>query len=78
MACLRSGQCLRSHQSLLQIANKELLEKRIPFTIRRYLPDGRWGSSCAAGCSEGRGHADGWALCSYEDWSVKELILTDR
>lgn len=25
----------------LQIAMKELREKRIPFTIRRYLPDGR-------------------------------------
>jgi hypothetical protein len=25
----------------LQIAIKELKEKKIPFTIRRYLPDGR-------------------------------------
>eukprot|EP00882_Tetradesmus_deserticola_P002113 GHRQ01002263.1.p1 GENE.GHRQ01002263.1~~GHRQ01002263.1.p1 ORF type:complete len:145 (+),score=41.98 GHRQ01002263.1:275-709(+) len=38
----------------LEIAMKELREKRIPFTIRRYLPDG-----------------------SYEDWALKELIITD-
>lgn len=39
----------------LEIAMKELREKKIPFTIRRYLPDG-----------------------SYEDWSLKELIITDN
>eukprot|EP00879_Flechtneria_rotunda_P011877 GHRR01012406.1.p1 GENE.GHRR01012406.1~~GHRR01012406.1.p1 ORF type:complete len:142 (+),score=44.75 GHRR01012406.1:291-716(+) len=38
----------------LEIAMKELRERKIPFTIRRYLPDG-----------------------SYEDWSLKELIITD-
>ncbi|WIA15360.1 hypothetical protein OEZ86_003985 [Tetradesmus obliquus] len=38
----------------LEIAMKELREKKIPFTIRRYLPDG-----------------------SYEDWALKELIITD-
>lgn len=38
-----------------QIAMKELRAGKIPFTVRRYLPDG-----------------------SYEDWSVEELILTDR
>lgn len=38
----------------LEIAMKELREKKIPFTIRRYLPDG-----------------------SYEDWSLKELIIND-
>jgi hypothetical protein len=26
----------------LEIAMKELRDKKIPFTIRRYLPDGRW------------------------------------
>lgn len=26
----------------LQIASKELREKKIPFTIRRYLPDGSY------------------------------------
>ena len=39
----------------LDIAGKELRERKIPFIIRRYLPDG-----------------------SYEDWSVAELIPTDR
>ena len=36
------------------IAEKELRESRIPFIIRRFLPDG-----------------------SYEDWSVRELKLSD-
>lgn len=39
----------------LEIAMKELREKKIPFTVRRFLPDG-----------------------SYEDWSVEELILSER
>lgn len=39
---------------MLQIAMKELREKKIPFTIRRYLPDQ-----------------------SFEDWSLKELIITE-
>jgi len=26
----------------IQIAMKELRQRKIPFTIRRYLPDGRW------------------------------------
>lgn len=39
----------------LDIATKELRERKIPFIIRRFLPDG-----------------------SYEDWSVAELIPTDR
>jgi len=26
----------------LEIAMKELREKKIPFTVRRYLPDGSW------------------------------------
>lgn len=45
-------QCARC--CVLQIAMKELREKKIPFTIRRYLPDG-----------------------SFEDWSLKELIITE-
>ena len=28
--------------AFLQIASKELREKKIPFTIRRYLPDGSY------------------------------------
>jgi len=39
----------------LEIAIMELREKKIPFTVRRYLPDG-----------------------SYEDWSVQELIVSER
>jgi DNA-directed RNA polymerase I, II, and III subunit RPABC2 len=39
----------------LDIATKELRERKVPFIIRRYLPDG-----------------------SFEDWSVAELIPTDR
>lgn len=30
-----------AHLLIEQIAMKELKEKKIPFTIRRYLPDGR-------------------------------------
>ena len=26
----------------LDIANKELREKRVPFTVRRFMPDGSW------------------------------------
>lgn len=33
--------CLRHCVLFTQIAMKELREKKIPFTIRRYLPDGR-------------------------------------
>jgi hypothetical protein len=29
-------------RSIAQIAMKEFREKKIPFTIRRYLPDGRY------------------------------------
>ena len=39
---------------LILIAEKELRESKIPFIIRRFLPD-----------------------VSYEDWSVKELKLSD-
>lgn len=39
----------------LEIAMIELREKKIPFTIRRYMPDS-----------------------SYEDWSLQELIVTDK
>ena len=43
----RNAKCLTSACPLLpKIALKELREKKIPFTIRRYLPDGRcvWGA----------------------------------
>ena len=33
---------LNGESDPLEIAMKELREKKIPFTVRRYLPDGRW------------------------------------
>lgn len=43
---------LNGESDPLEIAMKELREKKIPFIVRRYLPDGRWASlpdyhSCA-------------------------------
>ncbi len=35
---------LNGESDPLEIAMKELREKKIPFTVRRYLPDGRWGA----------------------------------
>lgn len=77
-----------------QIAMKELREKKIPFTIRRYLPDGRWvewvgvsGLYCNP-CILPSTTLPGvpsftrclccaaWR-CSYEDWTLKELIITE-
>ncbi|CAL5220818.1 g2894 [Coccomyxa viridis] len=46
---------LNGESDPLDIAMKELREKKIPFIVRRYLPDG-----------------------SYEDWTVEELIQSDR
>ena len=34
---------LNGESDPLEIAMKELREKKIPFTVRRYLPDGRCG-----------------------------------
>jgi DNA-directed RNA polymerase I, II, and III subunit RPABC2 len=62
---------------------KELRARKIPFTIRRYLPDGRWVPSFR--------EANIYVLSifnivemlfalfwhSYEDWSVDELIVED-
>jgi hypothetical protein len=39
-ACRQRWPCLSPCYSSLQIAMKELREKKIPFIIRRYLPDG--------------------------------------
>ena len=33
---------LNGESDPLEIAMKELREKKIPFAVRRYLPDGRW------------------------------------
>lgn len=116
---------LNGESDPLEIAMKELREKKIPFTVRRYLPDGRCGVSCPACARLSLGavktlgrltverntliwpyaevlrllwlHASwhmfraacagsdwlptvDWCVrgCSYEDWSVEELIQTDR
>jgi hypothetical protein len=45
-----------------QIASLELREKKIPFTIRRYLPDGRCGPTAAVACCAWR--ACLWRLAS--------------
>lgn len=39
---------LNGESDPLEIAMKELREKKIPFTVRRYLPDGRCGVWCPA------------------------------
>ena len=39
---------LNGESDPLEIAMKELREKKIPFTVRRYLPDGRYGAWCLA------------------------------
>lgn len=82
----------------MQIAIMELREKKIPFTVRRYLPDGRYVpmhfmqythvvltlmASCTAGtCSNVMTSVDSvvkdMCPCSYEDWSVQELIVSER
>ncbi|KAH0737038.1 hypothetical protein KY290_035743 [Solanum tuberosum] len=49
----------------LEIAMKELRERKIPFTIRRYLPDGRQDFFYLL------------VFISYEDWGVDELIVED-
>jgi DNA-directed RNA polymerase subunit K/omega len=36
---------------VVQIAVKELREKKIPFIIRRYLPDGRYASTSTSAWS---------------------------
>jgi hypothetical protein len=40
-ACAVASLILACCFPYVQIAMKELREKKIPFTIRRYLPDGR-------------------------------------
>jgi len=39
---------LNGESDPLEIAMKELREKKIPFTVRRYLPDGRRASAALA------------------------------
>ena len=63
---------LEGQSDPLDIAMKELREKKIPFTVRRYLPDGRCGageSELGACCPECVGKADvhqqNGLLCMY-------------
>ncbi len=70
----------------------ELREKKIPFTVRRYLPDGRCATSNSLlawlvvvhpvethSCMRLRlQFSDTHFHCSYEDWSVQELIISER
>lgn len=52
----------------LQIAIKELREKKIPLIVRRYLPDGWYDILekvlCHSGLTTNR----------YEDWTCEELL----
>ena len=68
-------------RACVQIAAKELREKKVPFTIRRYMPDGAHCGfviavllrlvSCAARLTGVAGAG------TYEDWGVSELIVED-
>ena len=65
-----------------QIAAKELREKKVPFTIRRYMPDGARRRSCAAllrlvSRRAARRLTGVAGAGTYEDWGVSELIVED-
>ncbi|MBA0553928.1 hypothetical protein Golob_013067 [Gossypium lobatum] len=60
----------------LEIAMKELRERKIPFTIRRYLPGGSF-ALYFGGRVESKGGKQGWGDICYEDWGVDELIVED-
>ena len=53
----------------LDIATKELKEKKLPLVVRRYFPDGLYvvPSEYSYTCCTNMCH-------SYEDWTVEELI----
>jgi len=53
----------------LQIAAKELREKKIPLVVRRYLPDG-W----QVGSYRDRWRKIMLIPCRYEDWTCEELL----
>ena len=48
----------------LQIANKELSQKKIPLIVRRYTLEKTVSKACSRYLPDG----------SYEDWSVAELL----
>ena len=52
----------------LQIAIKELREKKIPLVIRRYLPDGKYEISHDSMLGLGL------TVFRYEDWTCEELL----
>jgi DNA-directed RNA polymerase I, II, and III subunit RPABC2 len=56
----------------LQIALKELQEKKIPLVVRRYLPDGRYNSTSPQVLVVSS--KANILLHSYEDWRCEELI----
>jgi DNA-directed RNA polymerase I, II, and III subunit RPABC2 len=51
----------------LQIAIKELREKKIPLVVRRYLPDGWYDFLGTGKCAALTFHR-------YEDWTCEELL----
>jgi DNA-directed RNA polymerase I, II, and III subunit RPABC2 len=59
---------LENETDPLQIAIKELREKKIPLVIRRYLPDG-WFVSLPLRRRYGL-----TLLSRYEDWTCEELL----
>jgi DNA-directed RNA polymerases I, II, and III subunit RPABC2 len=58
---------LENETDPLQIAIKELREKKIPLVIRRYLPDGWF--VCAFPSSDAT-----LTPSRYEDWTCEELL----
>ena len=54
----------------LQIAIKELREKKIPLVVRRYLPDGQYVVLRFIMDSK----LDAHILARYEDWTCEELL----
>ncbi|MCJ1382808.1 DNA-directed RNA polymerases I II and III subunit RPABC2 [Xylographa soralifera] len=57
----------------LQIAIKELREKKIPLVVRRYLPDG-WYAKSLINRYNGYNYANSSILTRYEDWTCEELL----
>ena len=54
----------------LQIAIKELKEKKIPLVVRRYMPDGWW----VITFDNTANIATDSIISRYEDWTVEELL----
>ncbi len=54
----------------LQIAIKELKEKKIPLVVRRYMPDGWW----VITFNNSTNTVTDSIISRYEDWTVEELL----